>query len=77
MRTSATKQARELLRAYPDGLTLKQINDVLQRTETNVRRLLRGMPDTYIDRWELRERKAYAAVWCVVVPPEDCPRPQK
>jgi hypothetical protein len=77
MRTATEKQIRALLRANPDGLTTKQINDVLERTETNLRRVLRDMPDTYIDRWEPRERKAHAAVWCVVVPPEDCPRPQR
>ena len=77
MRTSTVKQVRALLRADPDGLTIKQINNVLHRSDTNMRRVLRGMPDTYIDRWEIRPRKTPAAVWCVVVPPEDCPRPQR
>jgi hypothetical protein len=58
-------------------MTLRQINDTLHRTDVNVRRVLRDMPDTYIDRWELRPRKPPAAVWCVVVPPENCPKPKK
>jgi hypothetical protein len=77
MRTSTAKQVRALLRANPDGMTVRQINDVLHRTDSNLRRVLQDMPDTYIDRWELRARKTPAAVWCVVVPPEDCPRPRK
>jgi MarR-like DNA-binding transcriptional regulator SgrR of sgrS sRNA len=77
MRTSSVKQARALLRDHPDGLTLKQINSVLHRSDPNMRRVLREMPDTYIDRWEMRARKTPAAVWCIVVPPEDCPRPRK
>jgi hypothetical protein len=74
MRTSTAKQVRALLRDHPDGLTIRRINDVLNRTETNMRRVLREMPDAYIDRWDTRMKNP-AAVWCVVVPPEDCPRP--
>jgi hypothetical protein len=77
MRTATEKQVRALLRANSDGLTLTQINESLKRNEANLRVVLRSMPDSYIDRWEPRKRKAHAAVWCVVVPPEDCPRPQR
>jgi hypothetical protein len=67
-----------LLRANPDGLTLKQIVDEFpQRTLVNVRRSLKALPDAYIDRWESAPRKAYKAIWCVVIPPEDCPHPTK
>lgn len=47
------------------------------RTDSNIRRSLKGLPDAYIDRWESASRKAYKAVWCVVIPPEDCPHPTK
>lgn len=77
MRTNTVKQVRALLRENPDGLTINQLNEVLHRTEHNLRRVLRGMPDAYIDRWVPRPRMTDAAVWCVVVPPEDCPRPRK
>lgn len=77
MRTNTVRQVRTLLREHPDGLTIKQLNDVLHRTDYNLLRVLRGMPDTYIDRWELRARTTDAAVWCVVVPPEDCPKPTR
>jgi hypothetical protein len=37
------------------------------------------MPDIYIDRWtEVKDSKGrsfYTPVWCVVVPPENCPKP--
>jgi hypothetical protein len=77
MRTATIPQVRKLLRDNLDGLTLDQINAVMHRTESNLRRVLKQMPDTYIDRWVERPRKAHAAVWCVVIPPEDCPRPRK
>jgi len=76
MRTATERQVRDLLRANLDGLTLREINAVMQRQEENLRRVLRSMPDTYIDRWLERDSKP-AAVWCIVVPPEDCPQPPK
>lgn len=74
MRTATEKHVRALLRDNPDGLTIRQINESLNRDEANLRSVLRNMPDSYIDRWttELPLR----AIWCVVVPPEDCPRPK-
>jgi len=36
------------------------------------------MPDAYIDRWQkINAKNNYAAVWCVVVPPENCPKPNQ
>jgi hypothetical protein len=64
-----------MLRDNPDGLTIRQINDVLHRTDSNMRRVLRKMPDAYVDRWTTE--RPHKAIWCVVVPPEDCPRPRK
>ncbi|CAB5220179.1 hypothetical protein UFOVP232_75 [uncultured Caudovirales phage] len=77
MRTAASKKIRELLRANPDGLTIQEVNAVVQMESHNLRHTLRDMPDTYIDRWVERPRQALAAVWCAVVPPENCPRPTK
>lgn len=75
MRTYATKHIRQLLREHPDGLTLKTIAERVDRAEGTVRQLLSSMPDTYIDRWDGPTRGQYAAVWCVVVPPDNCPHP--
>lgn len=70
---------RDLLRDSPDGMTAKQLNDAIPaitRTTTIMRNLHR-MPDTYIDRWVRgpTTRGQYEAVWCAVVPPDNCPHP--
>jgi len=66
---------RVALRGVPDGMTLNDLAELLGRDHNNVRKVLRNMPDTYIDRWETAPRGQYKAVWCIVVPPSDCPRP--
>jgi hypothetical protein len=76
MRTNCTQEIRALLRAHSDGMTLEQVVWAVKRDKANVKKTIRAMPDAYIDRWEAVPRKQYAAVWCVVVPPEDCPRPE-
>ena len=73
---NCTQEIRALLRANSDGMTLEQIVWAVKRDRANVKKNVRAMPDAYIDRWEAVPRKQYAAVWCVVVPPEDCPRPE-
>ena len=74
----ASHEVRAVLKENPDGLTMKQImNKFPDRTESNIRRTLKMLPDAYIDRWEAAPRKTYKAVWCVVIPPEDCPHPTK
>jgi hypothetical protein len=78
MRTSSSHELRALLRANVDGLTLQEIVAAFpERTESNIRRTLKDLPDSYIDRWESAPRQQYRAVWCVVIPPEDCPHPTK
>jgi len=76
MRTNCTQEIRALLRAHSDGMTLEQIVWAVKRDKANIKKIIRAMPDAYIDRWETAPRKQYAAVWCVVVPPEDCPKPE-
>ena len=73
---NCTQQIRALLRANSDGMTLEQIVWAVKRDKANVKKNVRAMPDAYIDRWEAVPRRQYAAVWCVVVPPEDCPKPE-
>lgn len=68
---------RVLLREHTDGLTTNQISLLVGGdTDPNaIRRALEGMPDVYIDRWADPKRGQYQAVWCVIVPPPDCPYP--
>lgn len=73
---NCTQQIRALLRTHSDGMTLEQIVWAVKRDKANIKKIIRAMPDAYIDRWEAVPRKQYAAVWCVVVPPEDCPKPE-
>ena len=73
-------KVRAVLRANPDGLTIKEINERLGASDRwSLRDTLQRMPDAYIDRWtkEPATRGRYAAVWCVVVPPPNCPPPEK
>lgn len=71
---------REMLRAAPDGLTIPAMLAVLPPVDDRViYNDLKSMPDVYIDRWSktYKRRGNYEAVWCVVVPPPDCPRPDE
>jgi hypothetical protein len=72
---SVIKSIRGTLREIPDGMTLEELSELLNRPKSNVRKVLKAMPDVYIDRWEVAPRGQYKAVWCVVIPPTDCPRP--
>jgi len=68
---------RKVLRDSADGLTVKEIVDLTQIDKDPLSRILQTMPDAYIDRWSGPTRGQYSAVWCVVVPPENCPHPTK
>lgn len=79
MKRAAT--IRQYLRnsEYRDGLTSRQLAVLCGTSYWNINDTLKTMPDAYIDRWT-KERQGpgrYAAVWCVVVPPENCPPPSK
>lgn len=66
---------RMVLQKYPDGLTTSEIAERLEKDASHIRRALLEMPDAYKDRWTIR-RKQWTAVWCVVVPPQNCPKPK-
>lgn len=70
-------EVRKLLRQNPDGLTTHEISEMTQIYRGHLSRILNKMPDAYIDRWVMTSgsRRWMRAVWCVVVPPENCPRP--
>ena len=75
---SYNKKVREVLRSNPDGLTCAQINKIVKAPDGRIRAVLQTMPDAYIDRWVYRGTQKYlSAVWCVVIPPENCPKPTK
>ena len=75
MRTNSTQSLRTLLRASPDGLDVGTLANTLEREPSNIRKLLAGMPDAYIDRWVRQRGNPPIAIWCVIVPPDNCPRP--
>ena len=66
---------RKVLRESADGLMVRQIVDLTQIDKDPLSRILQTMPDAYIDRWSGPTRGQYSAVWCVVIPPENCPHP--
>jgi hypothetical protein len=66
---------RKVLQNSEDGLTVKQITVEVKIEADSLSRILDAMPDAYIDRWEGPNRGQYTAVWCVIVPPENCPHP--
>ena len=69
---------RKLLREYADGLTTAEVSAHIRTHADHVRRALTDMPDTYVDRWIVNgSRGRPAAVWCIVVPPPNCPPPAK
>lgn len=77
MRTFATQSIRELLRKNADGMDVGTIANAVNREPENVRWVLNRMPDAYIDRWtRFGGIGRPSAIWCVVVPPENCPPPE-
>ena len=76
MRKSNHHAVRMLLQQYHDGLPVSEIAEILEKKPSPMRRALLEMPDAYIDRW-IACRKQWVAVWCVVVAPEDCPKPSE
>lgn len=72
----AARQIRELLRSAPDGLTTMDLSRHTRRDPRRVRDTLAVMPDVYIDHWT-RSLRDFVPVWSVVVPPPDCPKPDK
>lgn len=75
---SNTRKTRELLRRSDDGLTVEEIAQALgDIPHSYLSKILRNMPDAYIDRWQLSKAGRHRAVWAVVVPPENCPRPAR
>ena len=60
-----------------DGLTTRQLQFRSEIEQRTICKALKAMPDAYIDRWTGPHRGQWAAVWCVVEVPEDCPKPDE
>jgi hypothetical protein len=59
-----------------DGMTTRQLAAQVDSDMQDITRSLKAMPDSYVDRWTGPERGQWAAVWCVVEVPQDCPKPR-
>ena len=76
MKNPHAPKVRAFLRSRPDGATLHEIAAKTGVPRKSLRCVLHNMPDTYIDRWRAPVRGQYQSIWCIVVPPADCPNPQ-
>ena len=76
MKKSNQQALRELLRLHTDGMTVLELSNMAGTRTDATLASLKCMPDAYIDRWQLARGKD-AGVWCVVVPPENCPKPKR
>jgi hypothetical protein len=70
------REVRALLHAYPEGLTTRQIADMLDADLRTMHFCLKAMVDTYVIGWASGKGKPQA-LWAAVVVPEDYPRPPK
>ena len=70
------QKIRDLLKGS-EGLTTRQLQYRLEVDQRTLCKSLKSMPDSYIDRWSGPHRGQWAAVWCVVEVPEDCPKPDE
>lgn len=78
MKRKVTNEVRTLLRAAPDGMTPPKLQKAVGCAYTSIDYALKHMPDAYIDRWEPtpRAHHGHLPVYCVVVPPPNCPHPR-
>jgi hypothetical protein len=78
MSKSRHPEIRLLLRQFDDGMTARSISEYIGASQTVVYKSLQSMPDAYIDRWANNPgaRGQFESVWCVIVPPDNCPHPK-
>ena len=78
MKSQWPQRIREMLRNEEDGSTVAELALRLDARKVSIAAALARMPDTYIDRWtEAGQSRPYEAIWCVVTPPENCPKPER
>ncbi len=76
-----SSRIRELLRSekYTHGLTINALSVLTGARPKTVEGALERMPDAYVDHWtkERAGKGRMSRVYCVVVPPPDCPHPNQ
>ena len=78
MKSQWPQVIRKILREEEDGTTVAELADRLGARKMSIASALTRMVDTYIDRWtEAGQGKPYEAIWCIVTPPENCPKPTR
>lgn len=69
---------RDILRKEEEGCTVAELADRIGSSKASAASSLAYMPDTYIDRWtEAGQQRPYEAIWGIVTPPENCPKPTR
>ena len=69
---------REIMRNEEDGITVNELAHRLAAKRNSIASALEQMPDTYIDRYtEAGQSMPYEAIWDIVIPPLNCPRPTR
>lgn len=76
MKPTRQQAIRKMLLEHPYGLTRQELSDKLGIHVSNIKTAILGMPDVYVDRWMINERKQFKKVYCAVPIPEDCPHPK-
>lgn len=71
-RIATTIAIRDLLLQYDDGLTIQQISAKLNLDPAYAKNILKTEYGFYVDRYTA---KKFAAVYCIVEVPENCPLP--
>jgi hypothetical protein len=78
MKAQWPEKLRAMLRNAEDGSTVAELALRLDARKMSITSALTRMPDTYVDRWtEAGQSRPYEAVWCIVTPPENCPKPTR
>lgn len=77
MRLSRHAKIRELLLEAEDGLTIKQLEQLLQTKDKSLHKTMPNVWGTYIDRWQPVGYGQFASVWMCVNVPDNIPNPKK
>jgi hypothetical protein len=77
MRLSRHQKIRELLLRAEDGLTVKQLEQLLQSPDKSLQKTMPNVWGVYIDRWQPAPRGQFASVWMCVNVPDNIPSPKK
>ena len=73
---AVTERIRPILTQNDEGLTARHIAALIGLPADSIKRVMKSMPDVYIDRWTSHtEGGKYVPVYVKVPVPEDCPPP--